>query len=125
GDMPTPVKYFNEEIRSAYQAIEANAVEQLLSLLPKELKPDYENLLKIPASDSEAHAIVKAADTLCAYVKCLEELSAGNKEFNGAAAKIKEKVESLRSRPEVDYYLKNFVPSFSLSLDEMSRPLKG
>ncbi|HVK62780.1 MAG TPA: 5'-deoxynucleotidase [Bdellovibrionales bacterium] len=121
GDMPTPVKYFNPEIRAAYQAIEANAVNQLVRLLPDELQDEYKNLLQIPESEREVHGLVKSADTLCAYIKCLEEKSAGNKEFVGAEASIREKVDSIRSHPEVEYFLKNFVPSFSMSLDEMSR----
>jgi 5'-deoxynucleotidase len=124
GDMPTPVKYFSPEIRNAYQAIEAHAAGQLLQLLPEELRTDYASLLTIPESEKEAHSIVKAADTLCAYVKCLEEKSAGNKEFSGAEQKIREKVETFRDRPEVEYFLKHFVPSFSLTLDELSRPLQ-
>jgi 5'-deoxynucleotidase len=122
GDLPTPVKYFNEEIRSAYVAIEDHAVDQLLKLLPDELKPEYRDLLFVP--DPEIQKIVKAADTLAAYVKCLEEESAGNHEFSRARKSIGAKVEELRTRPEVDYFVKNFIPSFSLTIDDLSQPLE-
>ncbi len=125
GDLPTPVKYFNSDIRVAYQKLESHAAGQMLRLLPEELRGDYAKLLEIPAEDSEARDLVKAADSICAYIKCLEEKSAGNHEFSGAEASIRAKVEALRERPEVDYFLKNFIPSFSLPLDELRRPLKG
>jgi 5'-deoxynucleotidase len=124
GDLPTPVKYFNEDIRDAYRKLESHAAGQLLRLLPEELRADYSKLLEIPDDDTEARDLVKAADSLCAYTKCLEEKTAGNHEFSGAEASIRAKVESLRGRPEVDYFLKNFIPSFELTLDELSRPLK-
>ncbi|RYZ86001.1 MAG: 5'-deoxynucleotidase, partial [Proteobacteria bacterium] len=82
GDLPTPVKYYNEDIRKAYKDIESHSVEQLLKLLPEEFKPDYRALLQIDDSESEIAALVKSADSICAYIKCLEELAAGNKEFS-------------------------------------------
>lgn len=120
GDLPTPVKYFSPELRAAYGAIEDHAADQLVKLLPEDLRGDYKKLLSLPEEDAEARGIIKAADTLCAYIKCLEEVAAGNHEFSGARKTIEGKVNSLRKRPEVDYFVKNFVPSFSLSLDEMS-----
>ncbi|MES2965524.1 MAG: 5'-deoxynucleotidase [Bdellovibrionota bacterium] len=125
GDLPTPVKYFNSDIRDAYQKLESHAAGQLLRLLPEELRGEYSGLLQIPESDREARDLVKAADSICAYIKCLEEKSAGNHEFSGAEVSIRAKVESLRARPEVDYFLKNFIPSFSMTLDELSAPLRG
>jgi 5'-deoxynucleotidase len=125
GDLPTPVKYFSGELRDAYKAIEGHAVAQLLRLLPNDMREDYLPLLTIPAGEAEAREIVKAADNICAYIKCLEEKSAGNLEFGRAQKSIETKVDSLRSsHPEVDYFLSNFVPSFSLTLDEISRPLE-
>lgn len=122
GDLPTPVKYYNEDIRQAYQEIEAHSVAQLLKLLPSELKSDYNQLLD--PNETEVQALVKAADTLCAYIKCLEELAAGNKEFLRAHKTIHEKVSTLRDRKEVDYFVTHFVPGFSLTLDEISEPLE-
>lgn len=121
GDLPTPVKYFNEEIRAAYNAIEEHATKQLLGLLPEELKPDYAKIFL--NEDPAVTALVKAADTIAAYIKCLEEEAAGNHEFSGAKKSIGAKLGTLCDRPEVDYFVRNFVPSFSLTLDEMSRPL--
>lgn len=122
GDLPTPVKYFNEQIRSAYVAIEDHAVEQMLKLLPDELKDEYKDLLFVP--DEEVAKIVKAADTIAAYVKCLEEVSAGNHEFSKARKTIGAKVEELRVRPEVDYFVRTFIPSFSLTIDDISKPIE-
>lgn len=125
GDLPTPVKYFNPEMRSAYQAIEGHAAEQLLSLLPEELQPEYRDLLMLPEDEFETRAVIKAADSICAYIKCLEEESVGNHEFSRAKKTLEEKVRSLCGRPEVDYFVRHFVPSFSLTLDELSRPLES
>lgn len=124
GDLPTPIKYQSTEIRNAYQEIEKNAVEQLLKLLPDDLKPDYRNLLMIPDDELQIRKIIKAADTISAYIKCLEEAAAGNNEFSRAKKSIEEKVRTLCSSPEVDYFVKHFIPSFSLTLDEISRPFE-
>ncbi len=128
GDLPTPVKYFNPEIREAYQAIEKNAAEQLMKLLPEEFRSDYRKLLLCDdeqASEREMKTIIKSADTLAAYIKCIEEESAGNKEFSRARKTIEAKVDIARKHSrEVDYFVTNFVPSFSLTLDEISGPLE-
>ena len=124
GDLPTPVKYFSGEIRDAYRAIEGHAATQLLSLLPVDLKDDYKNLLTVSDSEQEAEQLIKAADTICAYTKCLEERAAGNHEFSRAEKTIGEKLNELRKQPEVDYFMKQFVPSFTLTLDELSQPLE-
>jgi 5'-deoxynucleotidase len=121
GDMPTPVKYYNAEIKIAYKAIEDNASRALLAQLPTDLRPDYEALFLARAEDAELWKVVKAADNICAYIKCLEENAAGNKEFNQAAEITLAKLKSL-GRPEVDEFLSQFISSFSLSLDELSRP---
>jgi 5'-deoxynucleotidase len=122
GDLPTPVKYFSAEIRNAYVAIEDHAVSQLLSLLPSDLKPEYSKIFS--DSDKEVHRIVKAADVLAAYIKCLEEESAGNHEFSRAKKTIEAKLNQLCEQPDVKYFVENFVPSFSLTLDELSQPLE-
>jgi len=123
GDLPTPVKYFSPEIRAAYQDIEAHATQQLLALLPQELREDYAELLDVPDSQPEIHRLIKAADTLAAYIKCLEEEATGNHEFSRARKTIEAKVVELSAAPEVEYFRKNFIPSFALSLDEISSPL--
>ena len=79
GDMPTPIKYDNPDIQNAYKAVESVAEQKLLSMLPEDLRADYDEIITIP--DPEVHALVKAADKLSAYLKCVEELKAGNAEF--------------------------------------------
>jgi len=117
GDMPTPIKYFDPEIMKAYKKVENVASKKLLTSLPSELRPTYKKLLCVPADD-ETYALVKAADTLAAYIKCLEELNSGNPEFRQAAEQSKQKLESLNS-PEVKFFIKNFIPAFELTLDEL------
>ncbi len=118
GDLPTPVKYFNPDIRTAYQTIETVARRKLLDLLPAELRDDYRTLLLEDGADREHHELVKAADRLAAYMKCLEELAAGNHEFSKAEKTLRASVEALEL-PEVRYFLETFVPSMKLTLDEL------
>ncbi|RJL53758.1 5'-deoxynucleotidase [Pectobacterium carotovorum] len=120
GDMPTPIKYYNAQIAHEYKKIEKIAQQKLVEMLPKELQQDYRMLLDDNYTSEEERAIVKQADALCAYLKCLEELSAGNAEFTLAKARL-EKTLQLRHSPEMDYFMTVFVPSFSLSLDEISQ----
>ena len=116
GDLPTPIKYHNAEIMSAYNAVEDLAVQKLLGMLPPELRPIYENILR-PA-DAEVEKLVKAADKLSAYLKCLEELKAGNQEFGSASEQTRQALEDYRM-PELDYFREHFLPSYSLTLDEL------
>ncbi len=118
GDLATPIKYFNPEIKTAYKQIERLAEEKLVDMLPDVLRPDYEALILDREADAELYAIVKAADKICAYLKCVEELSAGNSEFAKAKKAIEKAIRQME-RPEVDYFMKTFVPSFELTLDEM------
>jgi len=119
GDLPTPIKYFNPEIKKAYKDIEKIANYRLLSMLPNELKKDYEPIL-IPGEEDEEHwQIVKAADKICAYLKCIEELKAGNREFEKAKNTIYKDLINL-NRPEVQYFMEIFLPSFYLTLDELN-----
>ncbi|GKW23772.1 MULTISPECIES: 5'-deoxynucleotidase [Pectobacterium] len=120
GDMPTPIKYYNAQIAHEYKKIEKIAQQKLIEMLPEELQQDYRMLLDDNYTSEEERAIVKQADALCAYLKCLEELSAGNAEFTLAKARL-EKTLQLRHSPEMDYFMTVFVPSFSLSLDEISQ----
>ena len=119
GDLPTPVKYQNNAIATEYKKIEKLAEQQLLSLLPEEFIEDYQALLDTEHQDAEAAKVVKAADTLCAYIKCLEEIAAGNKEFVLAKRRLESMLEE-RMTPAVQYFIDVFIPSFSLTLDEMS-----
>ena len=116
GDMPTPIKYDNPAIQHAYKEVEAVAEKKLLHMLPEELQSVYAPILT-PA-DAEVEKLVKAADKLSAYIKCVEELKAGNTEFREAAAQTRRALEG-GGVPEVDYFLDTFMDSFSLTLDEL------
>ena len=117
GDMPTPVKYHNPDIISAYKKVESLASDKLLTTLPTELRPAYDALF----TPGEAHtiALIKAADKLSAYIKCLEELKTGNNEFKSAAAQTLKKLKAM-GMPEVDYFMDHFIDAFELTLDELN-----
>ncbi|MBP8173370.1 MAG: 5'-deoxynucleotidase [Aeromonadaceae bacterium] len=119
GDLPTPIKYHNPAIATEYKKIEKLAEQRLLELLPPEFVEDYRPLIDSDHQDPELTRVVKAADTLCAYSKCLEELAAGNKEFVVAKRRLETILES-RMTPAVRYFLDVFIHSFSLTLDEIS-----
>ena len=116
GDMPTPIKYDNPAIRKAYKDVEAVAEGKLLAMLPQELQGVYAPILT--PTDPETEQLVKAADKLSAYIKCVEELKAGNNEFREAAAQTRHALEGY-SLPEVAYFLETFMDSFALTLDEL------
>ena len=116
GDMPTPIKYGNPAIRGAYKDVEAVANGKLLAMLPEELHSAYAPLLTEVPPETERQ--VKAADKLSAYIKCVEELKAGNTEFREAAAQTRGALESY-GLPEVAYFLEVFMDSFSLTLDQL------
>lgn len=118
GDLPTPVKYFNPEIRTAYQTIEKVAQQKLLDMLPDALKAEYRPYLSASPDDRRCWERVKAADRLAAYTKCLEELAAGNREFTRAEKALRASVEAI-DLPEVRYFVDTFVPSLKLTLDEL------
>lgn len=118
GDMPTPIKYFNPDISKAYKDVETVSKNKLLSMLPEELAGSYSELLFHEDNDKESWKIVKSADRLAAYIKCLEEVKAGNKEFKKASESIYKSIVEIGS-PEVNYFLEHFLPSFSLTLDEL------
>ena len=117
GDMPTPIKYDNPDIQSAYKQVEAMAEQKLLSMLPEDLRADFDEAVTIP--DPEVHAIVKAADKLSAYIKCVEELKAGNTEFKQAREQT---YASLCQNPipALSYFMEHFLPGFELTLDELN-----
>lgn len=114
GDMPTPVKYHDDELRTAYKKLESGAAARLVSALPERMRPEYAALL----AGGGVSDLVRAADKLAAYIKCLEELRAGNGEFRRAAESTKAKLEALKM-PEVDYFMEHFVPAFELTLDDL------
>lgn len=116
GDLPTPIKYDNPAIQSAYKNVEAVATDKLLAMLPPELKSAYAPILH--ETDDEVRTLVKAADKLSAYIKCVEEVKAGNNEFRRAADQTLLALKAF-SLPEVEYFLDTFLPSFSLTLDEL------
>jgi len=117
GDMPTPIKYDNPDIQAAYKQVEAVAEQKLLSMLPEDLRPDFEDAVTIP--DQEIRALVKAADKLSAYLKCVEELKAGNTEFR----KAKEQTYAALCHnpiPALQYFMDHFLEGFELTLDELT-----
>ena len=116
GDLPTPIKYYNPDIRDAYKQVEAVAEQKLLNMLPEDLRPAYDEAITIP--DPHVRDLVKAADKLSAYLKCLEELKAGNQEFGSAAEQTRQALEDYRM-PELDYFLTHFLPAFSCTLDQL------
>ena len=116
GDMPTPIKYYNPSLKDAYQQVEAAAQDKLLSMLPPELTPAYEPLVR--ESDPGVRRYVKAADKLSAYIKCVEELKAGNAEFKKAAEQTRTALEEM-GMEELDWFMERFLPAFSLTLDEL------
>jgi 5'-deoxynucleotidase len=122
GDLPAPVKHFNPDIKRAYGDIETSARHRLLSMVPDALRDDYRALLlpdETDAADLVQRTLVQAADKLCAYAKCLEEMAAGNPEFAKAEKTLRATVESI-GLPEVRYFMDVFMPSFRLTLDELN-----
>jgi 5'-deoxynucleotidase len=119
GDLATPIKYYNPEIKKAYSEIENIAKHKLLKMLPEKIKDEYSSIFFVENIDSEHWKIVKAADKISAYLKCLEELKAGNQEFSKAKDSIKKEIEKFDLQ-EVKYFMNKFVDSFTLTLDELN-----
>ena len=118
GDMPTPVKYSLPELREAYWSLESLAAQKMTAMLPESMQPVYAPYLSGKDGD---YALVKAADRISAYLKCLEERRAGNPEFLAAEEEIRRGIEAIEL-PEVKDFMAEFVPSFLLTLDEINRP---
>ena len=116
GDLPTPVKYYNPEIKKAYKQVEAVSGEKLLAMLPEALRESYRPM--VLENDPEVTPTVKAADKLSAYIKCIEELKAGNQEFESAEKQIRKTLEAM-DLPELSYFMAHFLPAFSLNLDQL------
>ncbi len=123
GDLPTPIKYKNEAIKNAYKEVERDAAHNLASMLPEFLKDDYLELL-CPAKESNEDVLiarlVKAADRIAAYIKCLREENSGNNEFSSAKETIKASIDNI-DLPEVKYFVDVFVPTFGMNLDQLNR----
>ena len=116
GDLPTPIKYYNPDIKQAYKQVERIAGNRLLDMLPAELRSSYEH--DILEDDEEVMPFVKAADKLSAHIKCLEEQKAGNTEFDSAARQTWESMKAM-NRPELDWFLDNCLEAFTLNLDQL------
>ncbi len=117
GDMPTPIKYFSPEMRDAYKSVESVARETILSTLPEEFRGEYDGIIN---ATPEEYRLVKYADKLTAYIKCVEETANGNSEFKKAAKTIEKELRAYKSK-SVDYFLDTFVPPFALTLDDLSK----
>lgn len=117
GDLPTPIKYFSPQMRESYSEIEENAIRELTSKLPEEMRDIYEEILR-EGDDPELKKLVKAADKLSAYIKALTEETAGNREFSKARKTISEALDRMDC-PELDYFRAHFLDSFALTIDEM------
>ena len=117
GDMPTPIKYFSPEMRDAYKSVESVARETILATLPEEFRGEYDGIIN---ATPEEYRLVKYADKLTAYIKCVEETANGNSEFKKAAKTIEKELRAYKSK-SVDYFLDTFVPPFALTLDDLSK----
>lgn len=114
GDMPTPIKYYNADIKSTYKQIEKIADDRLLSLLPEDLREDF---IPLYNPDEQSQQLIKAADKISALIKCIEELNMGNKEFQAAERSTRKAIKDM-NLPEADIFTEEFLPSFYLPLDE-------
>ncbi len=120
GDMPTPVKYHDSDILDAYKKVEEKANRKLLSLLPDYMRGYYEEVFFLQEGDEELWRIVKAADKLSALIKCIEEKKAGNQEFSTACQTIEKTLKEM-GMEEVDIFMRDFLPSFEKTLDELQQ----
>ncbi len=118
GDMPTPVKYHSPEIRNAFKGVENIATKKLLKMLPDDLKDEYQKILFEQDEDAKLWEFVKAADKISALIKCIEEEKAGNTEFSKAAESIKKVIEDM-NMPVANIFIKEFLPAYSLTLDQL------
>lgn len=119
GDLPTPIKYHNETLTRSYKDIEQLAADRLLSFLPEEMQGEYAGLLS-PDEDTLEYRLVKAADKLSAYIKCIQERRAGNGDFSSAEEQTLAALKRM-DLPEVGYFIENFIPAFEKTLDELGK----
>lgn len=118
GDLPTPVKYYNAQLRDAYKVVEESACDTILALLPDELRPAYVPMFHPQPEDGDLWRFVKAADKICALTKCVAERQAGNMEFEKAAASTLSSIREMHM-PEAEAFLDSFLPGFEKTLDEL------
>ncbi len=118
GDMPTPIKYYNKDTVEAYKYVEEQAAMDLLNMLPDYLRDEYESILFPKEEDEYLWKLVKAADRLSAYVKCIEEEKAGNREFASAKSAVYAKLKEMEV-PEVRDFIRDFVEAYKKTLDEL------
>ena len=118
GDLPSPIKYHTPEITQAYKAIERQAENELLNLLPEGLQDDYRKVIVEDSLPDDQRSLIKAADTIAAYIKCHTEVAAGNREFSKAEEAVKARLEQI-NMPEVQFFLDTFIGSYGLTLDEL------
>ncbi|MBR6102490.1 MAG: 5'-deoxynucleotidase [Ruminococcus sp.] len=120
GDLPTPIKYYNKQIKSVYNEIEDNAERQMLSFLPEDLREEYRPLFSRTEEEAELWRLVKAADKLSALIKCVEERRMGNVDFASAEESTVAAVHALNC-PEAEMFMTDFMPSYDLTLDEQTK----
>lgn len=119
GDMPTPIKYHNSQIQSAFKDIEKGATKQLLSMLPQDLKTEYESIFLRKSEDEYLWKLVKAADKLSALIKCMEERKVGNTEFLHSENSLIKVLKEMELK-EVEIFMKEFLPGYEMNLDELN-----
>ena len=120
GDLPTPVKYHDDALRSSYKQMEKEAAVRMVKMLPTELREEYESLLQVVPGDEYLHKLCKGADKLCALIKCLEEEKMGNMEFASAKRATLESIKTMEL-PEVQVFMEEYLPAFALNLDELQQ----
>jgi len=115
GDIPTPVKYFSDATKSAYSSVESASINKLSDMLPKEFRDEYISLFN---HSRDEHVLIKAADRISAYIKCMEEKNYGNSEFDIAGERLLASIKEMKCE-EADYFLDNFLESFGLPIDSI------
>lgn len=120
GDLPTPIKYYNSDMRNIYEEIEQQAADRLITYLPEDLREEYRPLFTHEDSDKELWKLVKGADKLSALIKCIEERRMGNDDFSSAEKATLEAIRALEL-PEADVFLEEFIPAYTLTLDDQSQ----
>jgi 5'-deoxynucleotidase len=124
GDLPTPIKYHSPAILGAYKQIEQQAETELLNLLPDVLQDDFRMLIEHDKVPEQHLQIIKAADKISAYLKCMAELKAGNTEFEMAAEQLANNIHALK-QPEVKFFMRVFAPNCGLTLDDLMNARKA
>lgn len=120
GDLPTPIKYRNEDLKNSYKQMESEAGKRMLSMLPEELREEYTSLFEPTEDDKELWVLCKAADKLTAYIKCLEEEKMGNREFDHAKRSTFAALQAMEL-PELTVFMEEYLPAFTLTLDELNQ----